>query len=74
MKKLIAEINALSHEISQAELVGDDALVIGLCREKIGLHRRLLWRRRMILALVFAQRFTHWPHVSEDCNRRKENP
>jgi len=52
MNKLIAQINALGHEISAAEMRGDDAAVIHLCREKIGLHRRLLWRRRMIRALL----------------------
>jgi len=64
MNGLIAEINALGHEISAAELDGDDDLVIRLCREKIALHRRLLWRRRMIRALTFAQRFTHSPRLA----------
>jgi len=64
MNEIIAEINALSHEISGAELSGDDAAAIRLLRAKIKLHRALLRRRRMIRVLAFAQRFTHSPRLA----------
>jgi hypothetical protein len=58
MNRLIAEINALGHEISQAELVGNDVGVIRLLREKIGLHRVLLRRRRTQNLITLALRVT----------------
>ena len=42
MNSIVATINAIGHELREAELDGDDLRAIRLCREKISLHEQLL--------------------------------